>query len=117
MRNDTLNNTKKYSHLSLAEREEIAINLEKGYSQKEIAFFLNRHPSTISREMSRNNPSVRAVRYRANRAQLKADTRKYESHKKRRIPHKSLRRYICKQLGKGYSPEIIAVMAVQKNVF
>ena len=115
MKKNTLNETRKYSHLSLAEREEIAISLEKGLKQCEIAALLNRNRSTISREIKRNNPAIRNVKYRANRAQLKADERKIQSRHRQRIPNKRLRRYICKCLRKGYSPEIIAVIAAKKN--
>jgi IS30 family transposase len=115
MENCTLKYTKKYTHLSVEEREEIAVNLEKGLNQRQIASLLGRNPSTISREIKRNSPSVRIVRYRANRAQLKADERKKQSHRRQRIPSKRLRRFICKLLRNGYSPEIIAAMAKQKN--
>jgi IS30 family transposase len=115
MKKSTPERTKKYSHLSLAEREEIAIGLENGMKQYEIAAMLDRCPSTISREIRRNNPSIRTVKYRANRAQLKADERKEVKNKRQRIPDKRLRRFICKYLKKGYSPEIIAVKATEKN--
>jgi len=115
MKKNTPKTAKKYSHLSLAEREEIAIWLEKGMKQHEIAEMLQRSPSTISREIRRNNPSVRNVRYRANRAHLKAEERKIQSHRRQRIPNKKLRHFICKQLQLGYSPEIIAVTALQEN--
>jgi len=115
MKKNTLETTKKYSHLSLAEREEIAIGLENGMKQCEIAQLLGRSPGTVSREIRRNNPSVRTVRYRANRAQLKADERKIENHRRKRIPNKRLRRFIAKNLKLGYSPEITAFMAAEKN--
>ena len=115
MKKNTSKETKKYSHLSLGEREEIAISVEKGLKQYEIATLLNRNESTISLEIKRNNPAIRNVKYRANRAQLKADERKIQSHKRKRIPNKRLRRYICKYLREGYSPEIIAVKAYEKN--
>ena len=115
MKKNTTENAKKYSHLSLAEREEIAIGLENGIKQCEIAQKLDRSPSTISREIRRNNPSIRTVRYRANRAQLKAEERKIESRQRKRIPNKRLRGFITKNLRLGYSPEIIAYMAVEKN--
>ena len=106
---------KKYSQLSLAEREEIAIGLENGLKQYEIAKLLSRCPSTISREIKRNNPSINKVRYRANRAQLKSDNRKMEKSKRQRIPNKRLRRFIIKNLKKGYSPEIIVFLVKEKN--
>ena len=115
MKNITLERSKKYSHLSLAEREEIAIGLENGQKQCEIATLLKRNPSTISREIKRNNPSIRTVRYRANRAQLKAEERKQEKLNRKRLPNKRLRRFIIKNLKKGYSPEIIAFLATAKN--
>ena len=55
MEKNTSETTKKYSHLSLEEREEIAIGLENGMKQCEIAQNLDRSPSTISREIKRNN--------------------------------------------------------------
>ena len=115
MMKNTPERAKKYSHLSLAEREEIAIGLENGRKQGEIAQKLDRSPSTVSREIRRNNPSIRTVRYRANRAQMKADERKKENHRRERIPGKRLRRFITKNLMLGYSPEVIAYKAEEKN--
>ena len=115
MKKNIQKNEKRYSHLNLAEREEIAIGLENGLKQYEIAILLNRCPSTISREIKRNNPSINRVRYRANRAQLKSDDRKKEKAKRQRIPNKRLRRFIVKNLQKGYSPEIIVFLAKKKN--
>jgi len=115
MGQDNPESTKKYSHLSLAEREEIAIGLEKGMKQCEIASLLGRPPSAVSREIKRNSPSVRNVKYRANRAQLKADERKRQSHKRQRIPDRKLRAFIDRHLRAGYSPEIAAFKASEKN--
>jgi IS30 family transposase len=115
MKKNNAKSTKKYSNLSLGEREEIAIWLEKGMKQHEIAAMLKRSASTISREIRRNNPSVYDVQYRANRAQLKAEERKAKSHERERIPNKRLRRFICRHIRAGYSPEIIAFMATEKN--
>ena len=116
MKDNTSNNVKKYSHLSLKEREEIAIGLEKGLKKYEIALKLGRDPGTISREIKRNNPLKNNVAYRANRAQIKAEERKSRSHNQQRIPNKRLRRFICRMLRKGYSPEIIAAIAPEENV-
>jgi IS30 family transposase len=115
MKKNTPKKSKKYSHLSFAEREEIAIGLEKGMKQYEIAIILHRSPSTISRELKRNMPYKNNVRYRANRAHLKSEERKVESHFRQRIPNKKLRRFIYKQLRKGYSPEIIVFLANEEN--
>jgi len=68
MKKNTSKESKKYSHLSLEEREEIAIGLEKGLKQCEIAQLLNRNPCTISREIKRNMFIQNYVVYRANAA-------------------------------------------------
>jgi len=115
MKKNTSKDVKKYSHLSLEEREEMAIGLEKGLKQCEIAKLLNRSPSTISREIKRNMFIMDYVVYRANAAQRRADCKNKQSHKRQRIPSKKLRRFICKYLFIGYSPEIIAAMASNEN--
>ena len=115
MKKNTSGFNKKYSHLSLEEREEIAIGLEKGLKQYKIAELLKRNPGTISREIKRNIFIKKYVVYRANAAQKRADFRKRLSHKRQRIPNKKLRRFIQKQLKKGYSPEIIAAVALNEN--
>ena len=111
MKKNTPKSEKKYSHLTLEEREEIAIGLGNGMKQSEIALKIGRPPCTISRELKRNCPSLRAVRYRANRAQMRADERKERKNKRGRIPDRRLRGFICKYLKAGYSPEIIAFKA------
>jgi len=115
MKKNTSKTTKKYTHLSLQEREEIAIGLEKGLKKYEIAAIINRSTSTISREIKRNISVVKYAGYRANKAQSRADIRKVRSHRRKRIPNKKLRHFICKHIRKGYSPEIIAVIAAEKN--
>lgn len=71
---------KTYRHLSLEEREEIAIGLAKCETPANIAARLNRAGSTISRELRRNSPPIREVRYRGNRAQIRAEDRKVANH-------------------------------------
>lgn len=108
MKKNTSKTTKKYRHLSPAEREEIAICLNIGMNFTEIADKLGRNPSTISRELIRNNPPKNIVEYRANRAQKRSDERKEESHFRERIPNRKIRRFIIKWLKQGWSPEIIS---------
>jgi len=115
MEKDTLKSNRKYSHLTFAEREEIAICLEIGHKQSQIAIKLNRSPSTISREIKRNKSSIGIGKYRVGWAQFKTNERKKQSHKRKRIPQKKLRRFIYKWLKEGYSPEIIADMAFKEN--
>jgi len=116
MKENTSKSTGKYSHLDLAEREEIAISLVMGLKQVEIALKLQRCPSTISREIRRNKYTIGKGQYRAGLAQFRTDERKKLSHKRERIPLKKLRHYICKCLKEGYSPEIIAFKAVERNI-
>jgi len=115
MEKDTSESVNKYSHLTLREREEIALGLEIGLKQREIASALKRSPSTISREIKRNKLYIRGAKYRAAWAQFQTNERKKNSHKKLRIPNKKLRRFIQEQLKQGYSPEIISAMAFKKN--
>jgi IS30 family transposase len=115
MKKISSNKGEKYSHLTIEEREEIAIGLENGLKQSEIAFILKRSASTVSRELKRNHSSLSAIQYRASWAQYKTNERKRNSCQRDRIPNKRLRRFIQKYLQKGYSPEIIAHMAIKKN--
>ncbi|MBN2857782.1 MAG: IS30 family transposase [Candidatus Delongbacteria bacterium] len=102
-------NTKSvYKHLSIEDREEIAILLERNWTQKEIAERLNRNSSTISREIRRNGTTIRQTKYRANRAQLRCDARSELSHKKARLKSTEIIEYVEAKLKKGYSPEQIA---------
>ena len=52
-----------YHRLTVNEREEISLGLAQGRSRRDIAHMLGRNPSTISREIKRNND--RASYYRA----------------------------------------------------
>lgn len=115
MKNNSAETTKKYSHLSLEEREEIAIAVEKGKKLCEIVHLLGRSTSTISRELKRNCPPLNKVKYRAHRAQKRADGRKKQKERRKRLPNKRLQTFISKQLKQGYSPQIIAHKAKEQN--
>ncbi len=65
-----------YKHITINEREKIAIMLAEGKKQKEIAFELSRHKSTISREIQRNKGKTG---YRILKAQRNANKRRKES--------------------------------------
>ena len=62
-----------YTQLTAVERYQIQAFLKAGYSQKAIADELNRHPSTIGRELARNT-GLRG--YRPQQAQRLAEERK-----------------------------------------
>ncbi len=76
MERNTTEKQKKYIHLSFADREEISIVLTSGKRIIDIAREIDRDASTIYREINRNNAQINDVQYRANRAQIRADTRK-----------------------------------------
>jgi len=94
-------------HLSKHERNEIHILREKGYSLRDVATVLDRHPSTISREIRRNQVKGE---YSAKKADFKA----YQRRHTRKIPMKKIRRndelekYIRKKLALHRTPQLIA---------
>ena len=59
-----------YTHLSIAEREEISRMLAAGQSIRSIAHTIDRAPSTLSREIRKN--TKRQALYRAVKAQRRA---------------------------------------------
>ena len=104
----TNTSNKNYQHLTLEERETIALDLAEGKSQVQIARQLGRSKSTISREVRRNGPQKYKCRYRANRAQLKSDERKKCAHVRERLANDAVKAYVVKHLQNEWSPEQIA---------
>ena len=97
----------KYKHLSDGDRETLAYMRACGKSIREAAFYLNRSPSTIARELQRN---ASRTRYRPHLAQQMAHDRRHETIRK---PHRlkvdpALRNRVVACLQMGWSPEIIA---------
>ena len=98
-----------YTHFSREEREEIAIGLERGESIRSIAKRLGRSPSSVSREIRRNTPLFRLVRYRGNRAHQRAAARSRRSHARRRLANPVIRSYVESRLvNDRWTPEAIA---------
>jgi IS30 family transposase len=109
MVNSSTNQEKSYTHLSLAEREEIAIAREQGQSIRAIAESLGRSPSSVSREIKRNTPPLNKVKYRGNRAQRRAEDRSRHSHAKERLANPLVEAYVENHLiHDGWTPEYIA---------
>lgn len=99
--------SKTYTHLSPAERDEIAIFYAQSVSLNDIAMQLNRSTSTISRELKRNkSPSYNS--YRSHLAQQRAAERKSHAHQRPRLKNNSIRFYVVRKLKHGWSPEQIA---------
>jgi len=102
-------------YLSFEEREEVMAGLAAGDCQAEIARRLGRHPSTIGRELQRNCPrypngQLRRPRYRASKAQTRAEERARRPKVAKLVAHRPLRDYVQAKLEcrEHWSPEQIA---------
>ncbi len=96
-----------YKHLTIDERELIALCRAAGASLRDIAKALDRSASTISRELKRN-PSPIAESYSGLQAHRRAEKRKREAGKRKRLKNPVIRRYVETKLKQGWSPELIA---------
>jgi len=109
-----------YEQLSIEERTKIQMQLEDGVTPAAIALGLNRSPSTISRELRRNNwmrPKARrgpgrppvAGGYRSEVAHKRARTCAVITRRERRLrPGTALWGQVMGYLKEGYSPEQIS---------
>ncbi len=99
---------KNYKRLSVVEREEISRMLAQGCSFQNIAKQLNRHTSTISREIG--SGSCSKYTYRAAKAQNRArrNASKRKMGKFRLDDNPELKRYLYKKLKLKWSPRQIA---------
>lgn len=92
-------------HLTLEERERLAQLKAAGQSQAEIARQLQRHPSTISRELGRNG---KGKDYWAGFANLKAQERRRDRPYPRKMDRPKISQFVRIGLAKCWSPEQIA---------
>lgn len=97
-----------YLHLSLNERYVIHHLRLFGLSSREIARRLDRHHSTIDREIVRNGPRFEGCVYIHEAAQRQADARLQWPRPLRRRDHQRLYRYVVAGLNQDWSPEQIA---------
>ena len=95
----------KYKQLTLEKRYHISALIKAGLNQKEIAIEIGVHPSTISRELRRNNDKVRG--YSAEIAQI-ISSKKHKEKSKRFSLTKPIEKYIRAKLKQDWSPEQIA---------
>ena len=91
--------------LTLAEREEISRGLAAGCSIRSIASRLRRAPSTVSREINRNDGQGQ---YRANRADQAAWDRARRPKTCRLVQNRALANVVASKLQLQWSPEQIA---------
>lgn len=92
-------------HLTLEERERLAHFKSAGLNQAEIARRLKRHPSTISRELSRN---VQGQEYWPVSAQRQAQDRRRSRPLSRKMDREEVSQFVRQGLAKYWSPEQIA---------
>jgi IS30 family transposase len=93
----------RYTHFSLEDRCEIARLRAEGRSLRQIAAALDRSPSSISRELKRNE-GARA--YKPAQAEDRARARRWSGSRLERRPQ--LRNLVLGGLGNGLSPEQVA---------
>jgi transposase, IS30 family len=94
-----------YRHLNAAEREELAKGKCCGLSLRQLAAYLQRSPSTLSRELRRNGA---AQKYQGYLAQAKAVRRRAAAPRPKRLDHPPLAKYVRQKLAAKWSPEQIA---------
>lgn len=96
-----------YNHLTIEEREKIQEMFWQKCSIRDIAKVLDRSPSSISREIRRNNPAIFRV-YTPRLAQARAIEHRKHRGRNERLKNTDLRNYVVKQIKLGWSPEQIA---------
>lgn len=99
---------KNYKHLSVEERDHLAVLKGKGHGIRDIARILKRSPSSISRELKRNAPPIRTGYYLAHRAHQRYVLRNQQRARRLRLKTKRIRAYVRRQLKRGWSPELIS---------
>jgi IS30 family transposase len=106
-----------YGQLSLEERVEIYRLHAGGRSQNEIAFALDRAPSTISRELRRNSRPTKVWNggYEPVRAQQLAERRRRWDGRFKLARQTDLRNCVGESLAMGHSPEQIAGRLAQEH--
>ena len=92
-------------HLTKEERDRIAQLSHQGFEQNEIARWLGRSPSTISRELNRNRIGGE---YLAGQAHEAAERRRRERPLKRKFDDPQLNESVRQRLVQNWSPEQIA---------
>jgi len=93
-----------YAQLSLEDRCRISGLHGEGFSIRQIAAALDRAPSTVARELTRN--SGRQVGYKPGYAQEQARARRWSGSRLEREP--DLRKTVLDRLKSGWSPEQVA---------
>jgi IS30 family transposase len=99
---------KTYKHLSVEERDVLAVLKSQRHSLRQIAMVLNLSASILGRELKRNAPPLFTGYYLAHKALQRADKRKHKSHRRQRLKNDFIRGSVEKHICLGWSPELIA---------
>ena len=99
---------KRFRHLTKQERDLLAVWRGQGVSLRKMASRLGRSHGTLSRELKRNAPPIRQGYYLSHKAQARADMRIQTTHRRERLGSAFVRRYVARQIVRGWSPELIA---------
>jgi IS30 family transposase len=100
--------TTTYKHLSIEDRDKIAVLHGRGRSLRAIAAEIGRDVSTVSRELKRNAPPVHTGYYLAHKANVRAQDRRQASSRRERLRNPKVKDAVITGLKLGWSPEIIA---------
>ncbi len=92
-----------YEQLTLIKRYRILTLIKEGYNQREIAYDIGVHPSTISRELKRNSNE----NYNAEQAHISCFIRHKHKSKNNAITSQ-IQKYIRSKLKQDWSPEQIS---------
>ena len=98
-----------YNHLTIEEREKIQELLWQKQSIRDIAYVLGRSPSSISREIKKNNPQQKK-RYTPRLANERALRKRSRRGAPKLVKDKDLYQYVVHHLKLGWSPEQIALV-------
>jgi len=96
-----------YKHLTIQEREKIQLMLWEKKSIRDIAKTINRHPSTISREINKNFIPY-GKRYIPRIAHRKALASRKSRGRQDRLKNQQIRDYVVNHLKEKWPPEQIA---------
>jgi IS30 family transposase len=96
-----------YTHLSIEEREKIQELLWKKTSIRAIAQELGRSPSSISREIKKNESKIQK-KYTPRQANNRALEKRKNRGRTQRLKNEKIRQYVIEKLKLRWSPEQIA---------
>ena len=97
-----------YTHLTQNDRYVISHLKCAGFSLREIARRIDRHHTTISRELKRNGPDYENTTYWYYLTHPKALKRRHKARHHRRRSNKRLVNYVKRKIKADWSPEVIA---------